>query len=390
MAGVSLNAIVGDNGIITNAIKAKELAEESERKETLDFIINEYNSDVATDTSDNSFTNFLAKMKEKGKIEDFIFYGENLIIKYGGYYYEVVEEDEYYKISKKMTEDLGSTGGTTKVVTPDNIKNAENGNLSFNDGDEFVILDNVNVENFIFDIPKNSTVTLKLLGDMVIDNRENPGKSAINLNDGAILNLFIYGNVIVNSSFGVPGEQGDRYGVSGGIGGRAGICVPETASLNLFVNKDASITCKGGNAGKGGAGLSGTYGGRWRPDGAGARNWSEIGGKGGDAGDGLNSRLACGGDGENGYDCGSIKILGEGKCICIGGAAGAVTPSQKTGSGSGSGGSGYPAARNWAVVGAGGRRRYTSTCWWRILVGRRRRYNKCFRRKWTWWCWKFS
>ena len=233
LAGVSLNAIVGDNGIITNAMKAKELAEESERKETLDFIINEYNSDVATDTSDNSFTNFLAKMKEKGKIEDFIFYGENLIIKYGGYYYEVVEEDDYYKISKKMTEDLESTGGATKVVTPDNIKNAENGNVSFEDGDEFIILDNVTVDNFNFIIPAKATVTIKLLGDMKIDNKNTSNKSAIDLGvekekdgngiwqykNGATLNLYVYGKVEVNSSFGEKGEDSQSASTSAAKGG---------------------------------------------------------------------------------------------------------------------------------------------------------------------------
>ena len=34
-----LNAIVGDNGIITNAQRAKELAEEAELKEQIDYVL---------------------------------------------------------------------------------------------------------------------------------------------------------------------------------------------------------------------------------------------------------------------------------------------------------------------------------------------------------------
>ena len=172
-------------------------------------------------------------MKENGKIEDFIFYGESLIIKYDGYYYEVVEDGGFYKISKKMTEDLGSAGGATKIVTPDNIKNAEDGNVSFNDGDEFIILDNVTVDNFNFIIPAKATVTIKLLGDMTIDNKNTSNKSAIDLGvekekdengiwqykNGATLNLYVYGKVEVNSSFGEKGEDSQAASTSAAKGG---------------------------------------------------------------------------------------------------------------------------------------------------------------------------
>ena len=263
-------------------MKAKEFANESERKESLDYIMMEYNSDVATGNSSGSFTNFLAKMKEKGKIEDFVYYGENIIIKYDGYYYEVVQDDEYYKVSNKMTEDLGSTGGTTKVVTPDNIENAENGNVSFEDGDEFVILDNVTVDNFNFIIPAGTEVTIKLLGDMKIDNKNSSGKSAIDLgvekvkdenglwkySNGATLNLYVYGNVVVDSSYGVipPKNYGD--GASGGSGAEAGIRVPKTATLNLYGT--GKLEAYGGKAGDGGQCGRNESGGAGRPDGAGA------------------------------------------------------------------------------------------------------------------------
>lgn len=112
---------------------------------------------------------------------------------------------------------------------------------------------------------QNSKVIIKILGNIIIDNKNYADRNAIMIDDGATLDLYIYGNVIVTSGYGVAGEQGNRYGVEGGIGGRAGINVTDTSVLNLFINDGAEITCIVGKAGNGGAGLSGTYGGRrWR------------------------------------------------------------------------------------------------------------------------------
>ncbi len=224
---------------MTQAMNAKDLSEEAQRREDLEYIIFDYNTNVASGGSDTSFTNFLSNMKSKGKIEDYIYYDGNLIVKYGGYYYEVVKDGDFYKVSKKMTEDLGSTGGSTKIVTPDNIKNAENGEIKFEDGDEFIVLDNVNIDNFSFIIPPKAKVIIKLLGDMNIDNVTIPEKSAIDLgvnkvrnpetgvyeySDGATLDLYVYGNVEVNSSLGVKGQDSEEDSTTMAIGGPRSKC----------------------------------------------------------------------------------------------------------------------------------------------------------------------
>ena len=233
LAGVSMSALVGDNGIINNAMKAKELSEENERKENLEYILFDYNSNIATNSGENSFTNFLSKMKEQEKIEDYIYYDENLIVKYDGFYYELVKDGDFYNVSKKMTEDLESIGGSSKIVTPDNIENAKDGNIKFEDGDEFIVLDNVKAEDFNFIIPAGAKVTIKLLGDMKIDNKNSPGKSAIDLgvdkvkdengiwqySNGATLDLYIYGNVEVNSSFGEKGQDSQSGATEAAKGG---------------------------------------------------------------------------------------------------------------------------------------------------------------------------
>ena len=212
---------------------AKELSEEAERKENLEYILFDYNSNIASNGGEKSFTNFLSKMKDQGKIEDYIYYSENLIVKYDGYYYELVKDGDFYKVSKKMTEDLGSTGGSLKIVTPDNIQNAKDRNIKFEDGDEFIVLDNVKAEDFNFIIPPGAKVTIKLLGDMTLDNKNTPGKSAIDLevvkekdeneiwkySNGATLDLYIYGNVEVNSSFGEKGEDSQSGATEAAKGG---------------------------------------------------------------------------------------------------------------------------------------------------------------------------
>ena len=168
------------------------------------------------------------------------------------------------------------------------------------------------------------------------------------------------------------------------LGGYAGIHVPwkdenengmrdegEQAELNLY--GEGTIIAMGGNAGDG-VNSSAMYGGRWRADGAGARNRTETGGKGGNAnsteiqnkghnmefvetphidGSNPNNNTNCGFDGEKGENCGKINIFEDIKVYAYGGNGGA-------------GGNG--------ILSSGGGRRRLSWCWnWPagVLDGRR-------------------
>ena len=242
--------------------------------------------------------------------------------------------------------------GGSILISRNNIKNAEGGKITLKDKDSVVVIDTVKTDNFNFDIPANATVTIKLMDNMNIDNENSTDRSAINLNDGSTLNLYIYGNTTVNSSYGVAGANatGDYEDTSGGAGAKAGIHVPETATLNLYGT--GTLTAIGGDAGKGGDGdfnskdWGGAGGGRsW------SWNWWKPEEKVGDAGGSF------GYAGDNGEKAGNINI----NTLTVyafgghGGSGGSLSQAS-TSYQSGGGGGGYPAAgigggRSWRNIG---------------------------------------
>ena len=243
LAGVSLNATIGENGIVTKAQNAKLASEESKRREDLEYILYEYNSSSFLGQADG-FTDYLENLKTEGRIDDYL-YTDTLIVKYDGVYYETEKNGEYYEIKNKLEDDLtggsGETGEKNYIVTPDNLTS---GNIEIAEGSSYVVLDEVKGEDFNFEIPAGEPVTIKIMGDMNIDNKGYK-RSAIDLEEGATLNLYVYGTVEVNSGYGE-----DASGNVAGKGGYAGIHVPEGATLNLYGT--GTLTAIGGNAGSGG------------------------------------------------------------------------------------------------------------------------------------------
>ena len=62
LAGVSINAIVGDDGIIAKATNAKLISEEAKRREALDMILLDYNSSEFLGEAEEMHK-FLSKMQ---------------------------------------------------------------------------------------------------------------------------------------------------------------------------------------------------------------------------------------------------------------------------------------------------------------------------------------
>lgn len=119
-------------------------------------------------------------------------------------------------------------------------------------------MENISAEDFNFFIPKGEPVTIKLMGNMLIDNRNYENRSAIDLEDGATLNLYVFGNVEVNSSFGALGGDGSSADkLYGGPGANAGIHVTKNSVLNLYGT--GTIKCFGGDAGNGGTCPTNSY-----------------------------------------------------------------------------------------------------------------------------------
>ena len=103
LAGVSINAIVGDNGIISQVTNAKLVSEEVARREALEMILFDYNSSEFLGDAEGMHK-FLSKVKEEGQIGNYAVSTDEdyAIIKYDNKNYEIVRESEgstYYKIS---------------------------------------------------------------------------------------------------------------------------------------------------------------------------------------------------------------------------------------------------------------------------------------------------
>ena len=342
LAGVSLNATIGENGIVTKAQNAKLASEESKRREDLEYILYEYNSSSFLGQADG-FTDYLENLKTEGRIDDYL-YTDTLIVKYDGVYYETEKNGEYYEIKNKLEDDLtggsGETGENNYIVTPDNLTN---GNIEIAEGSSYVVLDEVKGEDFNFEIPAGDPVTIKIMGDMNIDNKGYK-RSAIDLEEGATLNLYVYGTVEVNSGYGE-----DASGNVAGKGGYAGIHVPEGATLNLYGT--GTLTAIGGNAGSGGTNNTTNDASAAGGGGAGAG----IGGNGGNGGLGVSSGQ--GKSGENAENCGNVNIYNSLIVYAYGGAGGSGgAGSSKTRTAGGAGG--YPAAG----IGGGGAGGAGSTC----------------------------
>ena len=254
-----------------------------------------------------------------------------------------------------------------------------------------VFSDEINAE-YNFDI-RSGEVTIYIDNDMTLTN-EGLSRSAINIEPNAKLNLYISKDVTltVNSGFGQDGEIGNENGAKGGPGGYAGIRVPwkdenenglrddgEQATLHLY--GEGKVIAIGGNAGNG-VDSSDTYGGRWRSDGAGARNRTETGGRGGNAnstqtaylghnmefvntlskdGSNPNNNTNSSFDGGNGENCGIVNIENDVKIYAYGGSGGSGGSGVDVSAG---GAGGYPAARNWRWSElAGGRGKSLGWCW---------------------------
>ena len=339
LAGVTISSITGNNGILTRTKEAVAAQDEANRREYLDQLMLEYSMDRTS--RDEGITDFLNKLKADGRIQDFAYYDGELVLKYDNCYYLAERQGSFYKIARKLETEVD---GGAILISRNNIKNAEGGKITLKDKDSVVVIDTVNTDNFNFDIPANATVTIKLMDDLEINNSNTKDRSAINLNDNSTLNLYVYGNTTVNSSYGV-----DAVNNVAGKGAYAGIHVPETATLNLYGT--GTLYAIGGNASNGGTpnGGDGTFSAGGGGAGAG------IGGNGGQGAEGQNANGDSGGTGES---CGKVNIHNSLTVYAYGGSGGSGgsgTFYANGSDGSGGAGGGYPAA---GIGGGRSRRRW--------------------------------
>ncbi len=346
LAGVSLSATIGDNGILTKAKEAKATQDLARLKEDLEYMFLQYN---VWESDEKTISEFLKGKIESGDIEDFRAYPVDdefkMVIKKEGKYFFVEQDDGAYKAVQMGG--VSDENSDFTIVTREEFKQVTDGTMKFelaeNQQTTIIFYDEIE-DSLNFDIVSGN-VTIYMTQDMTLTNK-GLKRSAVDVHSGATLNLYVLEGVkmTVDSGFGE-----DANGNVPGKGGYAGIHVPEGATLNL--HGKGTIDAFGGNAGNGFIGDGYQAGG----GGAGAG----IGGNGGNGGspalgEEIDSRRIAenGGQGEN---AGNINIYNNIMIYAYGGA-GASGGTSTDGSGGGAGG--YPAAG----IGGGGAGGAGATC----------------------------
>ena len=209
LAGVSINAIVGDNGVISQAESAKEKQREAEIREELEYYMYNYNASEYADI-DDGLSAYFVKGLEDGSIDNFLAStdGDFAIIEKDGKYYQVTrtsnEKNEYIinyteidnnvKTIMEQEAELHKEGDSTSaiILTKKTVKQREEEGTGFQfiNGQTYVILEQLDGKDFDFIIPAGDPITIKIAYDMNIDNSGTNsdgrplGRSAINLETG--------------------------------------------------------------------------------------------------------------------------------------------------------------------------------------------------------------
>jgi len=363
LASVSIVASIGDNGIMTQAVEKRQLAQDVQTQEKLGELLVGFFVSPYMDQPDGLYK-YLKNAKDNGKIDAYLSStdGDTVVIKKDGMYYKWTQSNDdpstyvadKYELeeSLKTIMDEAERTDTRVVVLTQRTLDIDH-SFTFENGNSYVVMDsNLESDDFDFHIPAGDPITIKIAYDMNIDNSNSSDRAAISLDPGATLNLYIYQNVQVHSGVGATTPRNTGSGAEGGHGAFAGIRVPETATLNLYGS--GKLVAIGGNASDGGSAVSNDAGG-----GGGGGAGAGIGGNGGKGGNSnttsnIGNKENCSGtNGEPGENCGTVNIHGTLQVYAIGGAGGSgglyENATGGTG-GSGTGGGGYPAAG----IGGGG------------------------------------
>ena len=234
----AINSSTGDNGIMKKAEKGAKDWDENEIKDEVNVILADYAIDAALSDND-TMNSYLIELVAEGRIQDYRYIGYYLV-KYKDLYCELEPDGYGYQVAK--VREAGDDSGDDHVIITSQV--IEEKNINLETDKKYILLDDVNTQDFNFNIPENKEITIILAQDMNIDNK-GFDRSAINLNNNSTLNLYIYGDIDVNSGYGKNAD-----GNNPGAGGYAGIHVPESATLNLYGS--GTLIARGGNAGNGG------------------------------------------------------------------------------------------------------------------------------------------
>ena len=298
LAGVSISAIVGEDGILSRASKATETHKKAEILEAIDLELASYNIDTilsnpvqinsilkslinkeiidtvlsaSGQTTDVSEALAIPQFDENNNYTGYIDYG---VMKDNCSILLSVDGTGIYKarfgevnISSGGSVSAGTTVVTKEAFYSESDNEADKGKFTIDKDASVMFVDEIEGELSI-QVKNGTHAKVNIFKDMTLTN-EGIERSAIDLESNATLDLFVAEgtSLNVNSGFGKTGETAIGLGAAGGPGGYAGIHVPESAMLNLYGK--GNIIAFGGNAGDGGGAVSNNTGG-----GGGRRGWS--------------------------------------------------------------------------------------------------------------------
>ena len=278
LAGVSLNATIGENGIVTQAQEAVLQQRIASQLEELNLELAKMNVDTITTDSEMAIQAIAQYLFDQGVIDSYVTTSSGQIAagrdsSTGNKYFFGVKGDNTYKISRAtdglLSAELttytsgGDITGGYALVTADSFKNdaslpeEDKGKFTITDDAEVVFMDTITGELSIY-VESGVHATVGVYADMTLTN-QNISRSAIAIEPGGILDMYVGEGVTVtaNSGFatqGATGSMGTMAQNTGGKGAFAGINVPVGATLNL--KGSGTVVAYGGNATPGGAGTS--------------------------------------------------------------------------------------------------------------------------------------
>ena len=189
LAGVSLNAMVGENGILTQAQQAKLASELAQEQEELEYMLANYNIDA---DRIGTVDEFLQGKVSEGELQKFTMIPDPndtsrrvRMIQKGENFYYILEDGDYYKLEKMNTDVSGGIGEGYTIVTANNFVG---GTMDFNPGSgksaTLIFNDKINAD-YNFNI-LSGEVTVYIDNDMTLTNEgvldvNGDGRSAINI-----------------------------------------------------------------------------------------------------------------------------------------------------------------------------------------------------------------
>ena len=142
LAGVTISALTGNSGIMTNAKKAKEDQERAQTTEALQLMFMDYN---IGDKDEETISQYLESKVRSGEIDEFRFYMIDdelkMVIKKDERYFFVSRENDFYTVTEMGTE-LGEIIPGVTVVTRDEFYGLNDNSMKFrlNEGEASTLM----------------------------------------------------------------------------------------------------------------------------------------------------------------------------------------------------------------------------------------------------------